>query len=234
MMETSNPPPGLLLCSKQTIFMAGLLVDVYGLQELSSKPDHISCLWLHHSRQSHKGELGNFASRIISVWNGEWEQRGDPQKTGQKSETKSRPRADRGLIAVAFDQRNHGTRLVSEKANEAWRAGNEQHAVDMLGIIRGTVVDTGALIDVVEGYVCALLGRHEKVGTGSQDSKLRYDGRGRYEGKRIIDQHLVLGVSLGGHSAWQTLFADPRVTAGVCIIGCPDYICELYHFLRHS
>lgn len=46
------------------------------------------------------------------------------------------------------------------------------------------------------------------------------------EGKRKIDQHLALGVSLGGHSVWQLMFAEPRVTAGVVIIGCPDYISE--------
>jgi len=40
----------------------------------------------------------------------------------------------------------------------------------------------------------------------------------------IIEQHLVLGVSLGGHAAWQLLFNDPRVTAGVVVIGCPDYM----------
>ncbi len=41
-----------------------------------------------------------------------------------------------------------------------------------------------------------------------------------------IDQHLVLGVSLGGHAAWQVLFNEPRVTAAVVIIGCPDYLCK--------
>jgi hypothetical protein len=39
-----------------------------------------------------------------------------------------------------------------------------------------------------------------------------------------IDQHLVLGVSLGGHAAWQVFFNEPRVTAAVVIIGCPDYM----------
>lgn len=39
-----------------------------------------------------------------------------------------------------------------------------------------------------------------------------------------IEHHLVLGTSLGGHAAWQVLFSDPRVTAGVVIIGCPDYM----------
>ena len=47
------------------------------------------------------------------------------------------------------------------------------------------------------------------------------------DGKRRVDQHLALGVSLGGHSVWQLMFAEPRVTAGVVIVGCPDYMCEL-------
>lgn len=36
--------------------------------------------------------------------------------------------------------------------------------------------------------------------------------------------HIVLGVSLGGHAAWQCLLAEPRISAGVVIIGCPDYV----------
>jgi hypothetical protein len=38
----------------------------------------------------------------------------------------------------------------------------------------------------------------------------------------------VLGVSLGGHAAWQVFFNEPRVTAAVVIIGCPDYIRESF------
>lgn len=41
-----------------------------------------------------------------------------------------------GLIAVTFDQRNHGTRLVDARSNEDWRSGNDSHALDMFGIIR--------------------------------------------------------------------------------------------------
>jgi len=40
----------------------------------------------------------------------------------------------KGLIAVAFDQRNHGGRQVDKLANEAWRQGNERHAQDMFSI----------------------------------------------------------------------------------------------------
>jgi pimeloyl-ACP methyl ester carboxylesterase len=38
-----------------------------------------------------------------------------------------------------------------------------------------------------------------------------------------IAQHLVLGISLGGHAAWHCILADPRITAAVVGIGCPDY-----------
>lgn len=41
---------------------------------------------------------------------------------------------------------------------------------------------------------------------------------------REIVSNLVLGVSLGGHAAWHCLFHDPRVSAAVIVIGCPDYI----------
>lgn len=42
--------------------------------------------------------------------------------------------------------------------------------------------------------------------------------------ERIISEHIVLGVSLGGHAAWSCLFHEPRITCGVVIIGCPDYV----------
>ena len=38
-----------------------------------------------------------------------------------------------------------------------------------------------------------------------------------------ITQHLALGVSLGGHSTYHCLLQDARITAGVVVIGCPDY-----------
>lgn len=105
----------------------------------------------------------------------------------------------RGLIAIAYDQRNHGTRLVDDRVNGSWREGNENHAVDMFGGIRGMVVDQGLLIDVVEGCLWP-------------------------RGEKRVDQHLGLGVSLGGHSVWELMFADRRVRAGVCVIGCPDFM----------
>lgn len=39
-----------------------------------------------------------------------------------------------------------------------------------------------------------------------------------------MSENLVLGVSLGGHAAWSCLLHEPRISAGVVIIGCPDYV----------
>lgn len=41
---------------------------------------------------------------------------------------------------------------------------------------------------------------------------------------RKVVEHLVLGVSLGGHAAWSCLLHEPRISAGVVFIGCPDYV----------
>ncbi|KAM7196501.1 hypothetical protein V8F20_006975 [Naviculisporaceae sp. PSN 640] len=173
--------------------MTGLLVDVYGLDELPSpeKCPRISCLWLHHPRTRSKENMADIAARCVAAWN-------DLKSTN-----------GRGLIALAFDQRNHGSRLVDSKANLAWRQGNEMHAQDMFGVIAGTVADQGVLLDAVGGYLF-------------------------HDEQREIDHHLALGVSLGGHSVWQLLFADPRVRAGVSVIGCPDFMYMLSHRAKKS
>ena len=38
-----------------------------------------------------------------------------------------------------------------------------------------------------------------------------------------IVNHLVLGISLGGHAAWHCIVHDPRITTAIVVIGCPDY-----------
>lgn len=116
---------------------------------------------------------------------------------------------ERGMIAAVWDQRNHGDRKVSELANETWRTGNKTHAQDMYGVVAGCVSDTQGLMDAIGGYL--FLNETESV-SGTRT--------------RTIDQHLVVGVSLGGHTAWQLMFADERVDTGAMIIGCPDFMCK--------
>ncbi|KAH8685900.1 Alpha/Beta hydrolase protein [Tricladium varicosporioides] len=187
-MSTPNPLKGSyanpsLPVSVKTFHIAGILTDVYGLDEVSPLCKSISCLWLLHPRLQTKEIMGRAAADCITKWNQE-----------------SSNHHNVGLIAVSFDQRNHGTRKVNPVANEAWRGGNDNHAQDMFSIFHGTSVDTSLLIDHLESYI--------------------FHG----PDEPSIDQHLVMGISLGGHSAWQCLFNEPRITAGIVIIGCPDYM----------
>ena len=66
--------------------------------------------------------MAALANDAISRWNARPEQQ-------QGSQVK-------GLLAVSFDQRNHGKRKVDDLANEAWRAGNKRHAPDMFSTYR--------------------------------------------------------------------------------------------------
>lgn len=176
------PPPSV---SMRTIPMAGLLVDVYGLDELASPSIPITCLWLLHPRTHDRSRMSDIASRTIAAWN------------AQSSASAAASR--RGLVALAFDMPNHGTRLVSEAANHAWDRGNDQHAVDMAGMVKGGTGDMRGLMDLVAGYL-----------------------------HREVDAHLCLGWSLGGHGAWQAWIGEERVDAAVVVIGCPDFMGEFF------
>ncbi|KAI0012621.1 hypothetical protein F4779DRAFT_15788 [Xylariaceae sp. FL0662B] len=197
--QHSPEPVPAVSKTARPLTIAGLQVDIYGLSELPETARSISCLWLHHPRLRAKEDMADVAHRALSTYH----------RHHQQQQHGSSASSSRGLIAVAFDQRNHGSRLADARANDSWRGGNRTHAQDMFGIFSGTVVDTTHLLDALEGY---LFGAGH--GPGGLPDGLR----------RRIDQNIVLGVSLGGHSAWQLLFAEPRVTAGVVVVGCPDFM----------
>ncbi|KAI0018744.1 hypothetical protein F4780DRAFT_502358 [Xylariomycetidae sp. FL0641] len=196
MAETNNPMAGTsdaTTISKTTLPIAGLLVDVYGLSELPPSGP-VSCLWLHHPRLRKREDMAATAEAVLSAYH-----HSSSSSSCSSSSSAGSSNSGRGLLAVAFDQRNHGSRRVDKLANRAWRDGNPRHAQDMFATVSGTVADTRHLMDLLDAYVFPA-------------------------GARAVDQHLVLGVSLGGHSAWQLMFAEPRVAAGVMVIGCPDYM----------
>jgi pimeloyl-ACP methyl ester carboxylesterase len=191
MAATTNPLHGTqnssdLPVSSKTITIAGILVDVHGLEELPASPSSVACLWLLNPRLQTKETMAPIARRVISTWN----------KRVQDGRAGTRPK---GLIAAAFDQRNHGSRKVDDLHNQAWREGNETHAQDMFGCFHGTATDTSQLINHLESYIFT-----------AKDSPK-------------IQEHFALGISLGGHATWHCLLGDPRITAGVVGIGCPDY-----------
>ena len=127
-MATPNPleeayptlPPAV---SEETFSIAGILTTVYGLQELHSNTKDVACLWLLHPRLQSQACMKPVAASAIH----HWDQRLQQLKSGKPAV---------GLIAVSFDQRNHGSREVDELANQAWNAGNQRHAQDMFSIYR--------------------------------------------------------------------------------------------------
>lgn len=136
--------------------------------------------------------MAPFAAQFIKSWN-------------------SKAQSNKGLIAVSFDQRNHGSRLISPIANEAWRSGNEKHAQDMFSCYHGTSTDTSQLLDYLEAYIFA-----------------------EANDKRRLTQNIVFGISLGGHAGWHVLMQDPRFSAGIITIGCPDYTRMMFDRARLS
>lgn len=63
----------------------------------------------------------------------------------------------------------------------------------------GTATDTSHLINYITSYVFPM-------------------------SEHSIVNHMVLGVSLGGHAGWHCIIHDPRITTAIIIIGCPDYV----------
>lgn len=105
--------------SRRTLTIAGLLCNIYGLDELSPSISSLACLWLLHPRLQTQECMAPIAASILGDYNARRRKRGENGK---------------GLIAVSLDQRNHGSRKVDARANESWRGGNERHAQDMFSI----------------------------------------------------------------------------------------------------
>jgi pimeloyl-ACP methyl ester carboxylesterase len=158
----------------------GIACTIYGLSELPKDVSALSVVWLLHPRLQTAETMTRFAAQAITVWN-------------------SRPSkgSPRGLIGVAFDQRNHGSRLTEAIRNEAWRQGNPKHAEDMYATYKGTADDVSSLITELPKHLPS--------------------------GLPEPDQHISFGVSLGAHAAWQNIIEDRRITAAVSIVGCPDF-----------
>jgi pimeloyl-ACP methyl ester carboxylesterase len=85
--------------------------------------------------------------------------------------------------------------MVDNLANVSWKQGNPTHGLDMFGTYSGTASDLSHLLDHIGSY-------------------LPYK----------ISSHICGGVSLGGHATWQVILGEPRVKAGIVVIGCPDYV----------
>lgn len=88
----------------------------------------------------------------------------------------------------------------------SWRDSNATHAPDMFSIYHGTQLDLSAIISYLPVYIFPT-----------------------HHSSYNLTHHLVAGVSLGGHSAYLAILHEPRITAGVVVIGCPDYVRLMQH-----
>ena len=110
-------------CSKAIFCIAGILTTVYGLEELTQSDKEVAALWLLHPRLQTQSSMEPIAYSTINVWNNHI--RSLKKDSGLPS-----------LIAVTYDQRNHGSREVDVQANQDWRSGNDRHAQDMFANYR--------------------------------------------------------------------------------------------------
>ena len=85
--------------------------------------------------------------------------------------------------------------MIDNQSNVSWKQGNPTHAQDMFNTYSGSAQDVSHLITHLPTYIPVKPA-----------------------------EHICGGVSLGGHATWQVLLAEPRVRAGMVVIGCPDYV----------
>ena len=184
--------------SKTQIDLAGLPVNVFGLDELtpatsraSAPPPPEVCVVIHlHGRS---GSADNEEKIARQLWD-----RIDRDKETARRQLPNVTGRQRDHLVLTFDARNHGHRMTNELGQKAWKQGNDRHALDLYGMIVGGARDTSFIID----FLAAYLFPHDE---------------------RSVAEWVVTGKSLGGHSVWHVLANEPRVRIGVPFIGMPNY-----------
>ena len=119
----ANPPTPV---SRTVYHIAGIQTTVYGLNDLPEHLSDLAILWLLHPRLATERSMAPIAAQAINHWNSQLNERA---ANATRNHVK-------GLIAVSFDQRNHGSRIADKPANETWKQGNMRHAQNMYSIYR--------------------------------------------------------------------------------------------------
>ena len=143
----------------KTYVVGGIATHVYGLENVNSS-ESVDVVFLLHGRTRTWQDNVPWAHRIIEV---------------NQSLSPKRP-----LLAVTFDARNHGDRLVDQMKNQAWKEGNATHAQDMYSIQYGTSQDVSFLITMLPFFLFP-------------------------DGKTKFENIVCAGVSLGGHETYLVL-----------------------------
>ena len=143
----------------KTYLVGGIATHIYGLENVHSTSS-VDIVFLLHGRTRSWQDNVPWAHRIIEL--------------NQLSASK------RPLLAIAFDARNHGDRMVDEGKNQAWKEGNATHGLDMYSIQYGTSQDVSFLITMLPFFLFP-------------------------HGKTRFENVLCAGVSLGGHETYLVL-----------------------------
>ncbi|KAF5660356.1 alpha beta hydrolase family domain-containing protein [Fusarium circinatum] len=99
------------------------------------------------------------------------------------------------MIAVTMNMRNHGDREIDQRANETWSSGNKNHGIDLMSMISGSAQDFKLILDYLPAYLPRFCNFH----------------------------NIMLGVSLGGHTAWRMASVAPgQIEAFAIVVGCPN------------
>ncbi|KAG0700574.1 hypothetical protein DFH29DRAFT_1054643 [Suillus ampliporus] len=157
--------------SKKTLVVGGLVVDVYSHPSVTDPNIPIHALFFLHGRYG-STQHRDVVTTVKAIFD-----------VNYKSADGASPRT-KDLIIIAFDHRNHGTRLVNQHHNSRWRENpvknNDQHAADMYANQTGSAQDVSFLIDHLPSFLYP-------------------------SGERTIVEWGMGGVSLGGHSTWIAL-----------------------------
>ncbi|KAH8703500.1 Alpha/Beta hydrolase protein [Talaromyces proteolyticus] len=173
-----SPRAGTPHSSRTELIIGGLRTYVYGIEEIEKAGyQDVAVLYLAHGRTRTYRDMEMTAYEILHQYR---------NTQGQKKA---------GLIAVAFDMRNHGERVVTPKSNQAWTNGNVTHAQDMIGAVSGSAQDIELLINYLPTY----LPQFDKF------------------------YNVVSGVSLGGHTSWRVgTDANSKLQGLAIVIGSPN------------
>ncbi len=118
--------------SKSIVDIAGLPVNVFGLDELTPAPSRASaptpppvCLIIHmHGRGGSADNEDRIARQLYDRISREKAAHNNQQNEGLVATSS----IQRDHLVVTFDERNHGNRVTNPEGQKAWKQGNTRHA----------------------------------------------------------------------------------------------------------
>jgi pimeloyl-ACP methyl ester carboxylesterase len=157
--------------------IGGIKVYVYGLSHIPAHVQQLNAVYVLHPR----GQTYRFSEQVAEIW---------LERHYSNSEVP--------LIAVTFDNRNHGERTIDAKRNNDWQEGNRSHGVDLCSGIEGSTQDTLLVVEYLPSVLPTVV-----------ETPIR---------------NIITGVSLGGHISWRVanLLGPDKVHGIVPIISTPN------------